>query len=98
MVLSHSLLFVDTRSFTRESGMNYQDKLTPWKIVRLQSNLQHIIVGRFRRRGDAEGHLRILKRMMPELQFIIVFDVGDEDEFMLSVSTTEADAATQTDN
>lgn len=98
MVLSHSLSFVDTRSFSRESGMNYQDKLTPWKIVRLQSNLQHIIVGRFRRRGDAEGHLRILQRMMPELQFVIVFDVGAQEELMLSVATTQEDAVTETDN
>ncbi|MEQ8463362.1 hypothetical protein [Coleofasciculus sp. E1-EBD-02] len=71
--------------------MNYQDKLSPWKIVRLQSNLQHVIVGRFRRRGDAEGHLRILKRMMPDLQFAIMFDVGHAEESISSVSTTEAE-------
>ena len=71
--------------------MNYQDKLSPWKIVRLQSNLQHVIVGNFRRRGDAEGHLRILKRMMPHLQFAIVFDVGHAEESIPSVSTTDGE-------
>lgn len=71
--------------------MNYQDRLSPWKIVRLQSNLQHVIVGNFRRRGDAEGHLRILKRMMPNLQFAIVFDVGYGEDSIPSVSTTDGE-------
>ncbi|MEQ8756379.1 MAG: hypothetical protein RID09_23095 [Coleofasciculus sp. G1-WW12-02] len=71
--------------------MNYQDRLSPWKIVRLQSNLQHVIVGNFRRRGDAEGHLRILKRMMPNLQFAIVFDVGYGEGSIPSLSTTDAE-------
>ena len=37
--------------------------------------MRTIIVGRFRRRIDAEGHLRILKQMMPSVPFEIVFDV-----------------------
>ena len=72
--------------------MNYQEKLSPWKIVRLQSNLQHVIVSHFRRRGDAEGHLRILKRMMPHLQFVIVFDVGHVEESIPSISTTDGES------
>lgn len=58
--------------------MNYQDQLSPWIIIRLQPNLQHVIVARFRRRSDAEGHLRILKRMLPQMQFVILFDIGHD--------------------
>ncbi len=58
--------------------MTYQQKLSPWTIVRLQPNLQNITVGRFRRRSDAEGHMQILKQMMPQVQFAIAFDCGDD--------------------
>lgn len=36
------------------------------------------IVGRFRRRVDAEGHLRVLKQMIPTVPFEIMFDVPPE--------------------
>ncbi|HEY9601536.1 MAG TPA: hypothetical protein V6C85_08000 [Allocoleopsis sp.] len=37
-----------------------------------------LIAGRFRRRVDAEGHLRILKQLMPTVPFAIAFDVPPE--------------------
>jgi hypothetical protein len=37
------------------------------------------IVGRFRRRVDAEGHLRVLKQMIPTVPFEIMFDVPPEE-------------------
>jgi hypothetical protein len=37
--------------------------------------MRTLIVGRFRRRVDAEGHLQILKHMMPTVPFEVVFDV-----------------------
>ena len=54
--------------------MNYSAKLSPWTIVRLLPNCRFITVARFRRRSDAEGHLRALKRLIPRAQFAIVFD------------------------
>jgi hypothetical protein len=36
------------------------------------------VVGRFRRRVDAEGHLKILKRMIPNVPFEIMFDITPE--------------------
>lgn len=54
--------------------MNYQQKLSPWTIVRVLPDLQKITVARFRRRNEAEGHLVILKRMMPLVEFAIVFE------------------------
>ncbi len=41
--------------------------------------MRTIIVGRFRRRVDAEGHLRILKQMMPSVPLEIVFDVTPDE-------------------
>ncbi len=59
--------------------MTYKDKLNPWCIIRPVSNVQMRIVGRFRRRSDAEGHLQVLKRMIPNVPFDILFDIASED-------------------
>ncbi|AOY81839.1 SPOR domain-containing protein [Moorena producens JHB] len=56
--------------------MTYSHRLHPWAIVRLLPKMQRVVVGRFRNRSDAEGHLKALKRLMPDAQFVIVFDVG----------------------
>ena len=58
--------------------MSYKDKLNPWCIIRPLSNVQMRVVGRFRRRVDAEGHLKILKRMIPNVPFEIMFDITPE--------------------
>jgi hypothetical protein len=58
--------------------MTYKDKLNPWCIIRPISNVQMRIVGRFRRRSDAEGHLQVLKRMIPNVPFEIMFDMATE--------------------
>jgi hypothetical protein len=55
--------------------MTYLERLNPWCIIRLFPNMRTLIVGRFRRRVDAEGHLRILKQMIPSVPYEIVFDV-----------------------
>ncbi len=39
--------------------MTYSKRLSPWVIVRLLPNMQRIVVGRFRTRSDAEGHLQV---------------------------------------
>ncbi len=59
--------------------MSYKDKLNPWCIIRPVSHVQMRIVGRFRRRVDAEGHLRILKQLMPTVPFEIMFDIASEE-------------------
>ncbi|NEQ27607.1 MAG: hypothetical protein F6K28_53115 [Microcoleus sp. SIO2G3] len=55
--------------------MTYLQRLHPWCIIRPFPDMRTLIVGRFRRRVDAEGHLRILKQLMPTVPFEIVFDV-----------------------
>jgi hypothetical protein len=59
--------------------MTYLERLTPWCIIRPFPNMRTLIVGRFRRRVDAEGHLRILKQIMPSVPFEIVFDVPPDE-------------------
>ena len=55
--------------------MNYQEMLHPWAIARpLPNNIQSVIVGRFRRRVDAEEHLKFLRQRIPKVKFFIVFD------------------------
>jgi len=64
---SHSTL-------TEASPMTYADRLSPWCIIRALPNLQRLTVARFRRRGDAEAHLKTLRRMLPSANCEIVFD------------------------
>jgi hypothetical protein len=59
--------------------MNYKAQLYPWCIIRPFPNMRTQIVGRFRNRSDAEGHLRILKRMIPNASYQIMFDITPED-------------------
>lgn len=58
--------------------MTCNKRLSPWVIVRLLPNMQGVVVGRFRRRTDAEGHLQALRRLMPDVEMIVMFDVEEE--------------------
>jgi hypothetical protein len=59
--------------------MTYKAQLNPWCIIRPFPNMQSQLVGRFRRRVDAEGHLKILKRLIPNVSYEIMFDITPED-------------------
>lgn len=59
--------------------MTYKNRLSPWCIIRPLPNLQSRIVARCRRRSDAEAHLQVLKRLMPNVTFTIIFDITPED-------------------
>ncbi len=63
---------------SREPIMTYQEKLSPWTIVRMQPDEQRITVARFRRRSDAEGRLLVLKQMLPKVEFAIAFESGKD--------------------
>lgn len=55
--------------------MAYKDSLKPWAVMRQGENLQWIIIGRYKSRSDAEGHLLLLRQRVPELEFKVVFDL-----------------------
>ncbi len=48
--------------------------LNVWAVVRLLPNMQRVVVRRFRRRGDAENYLIILRRYLHDANLVIVFD------------------------
>ena len=54
--------------------MPYRNRLNRWIIVRLLPNMQRIVVARFYKRCDADGHLQVVRRLVPDGQFEIVFD------------------------
>jgi hypothetical protein len=58
--------------------MTYYDRLHSWCIVRCLPNAQTLTVQRFRRRNEAEEHLRVLRRLEPDGIFEIVFDPGSD--------------------
>jgi hypothetical protein len=58
--------------------MSYKERLTPWAIAHLLPDMQRIIVGRFRHRSDADGHMQFLRRQNPTASFVVVFDSKPE--------------------
>lgn len=54
--------------------MTYQEYITPWVVVRLLPDMRRVIVGRFRKRSDAEGHLQLLQQQIPDSRFVVMFD------------------------
>ncbi len=57
--------------------MTYSQRLYPWAVIHLLPKMQRVVVGRYRNRSDAEGHLQALKRLMPDGEFIIIFDLPE---------------------
>ncbi|HEY9671303.1 MAG TPA: hypothetical protein V6D11_07660 [Waterburya sp.] len=66
--------------------MSYKQRLTPWAIARLLPDMQRTIVGRFRSRSDADGHLQFLQRQIPNASFVVIFDQQSEVEQEHSLS------------
>jgi hypothetical protein len=60
--------------FPDASPSAYRDRLKRWAIARLLSHQQPVIVARFRKRSDAEGHLQFLRQQIPDGTFTILFD------------------------
>lgn len=53
----------------------YLTMLEPWTVVRWLAPTERTVLARFRSRNDADGYLIILRRLMPEANFMVVFDV-----------------------
>jgi hypothetical protein len=54
--------------------MSYQDLLRPWVIYLRLPNLQRREMNRFRKRNEAEGYLKVLQRLTPDIEYEIVFE------------------------
>ena len=60
--------------------MTYFNLLHPWCIIRQLPNLQRLVVARFRRRIDAESHLQIISKLIPNVTYEIIFDPAPEEK------------------
>ena len=58
--------------------MTYFEKLHSWCLIRLLPNCQRIVVARFRKRNDADEHLRVLQRLVKHRTFVIIFDSQEQ--------------------
>ena len=58
--------------------MSYYDRLMPWCIVRCLPAARTLIVQRFRRRGEAEEHLKIMRRLTPHAVYELLFDLPEQ--------------------
>jgi hypothetical protein len=58
----------------------YLERLSPWCLVRLLPKMQRLTVGRFRRWNDAHEHMRILRQLVPEAKYAIIYDPGLEQQ------------------
>jgi hypothetical protein len=57
--------------------MTYKESLKPWAVARLLPNQQWVVIGRYHRRSDADGHLQLCRQRIANLEFKVVFDLGD---------------------
>ncbi|MGB3519182.1 MAG: hypothetical protein WBA43_22205 [Elainellaceae cyanobacterium] len=49
----------------------------PWAIVMIQDAVQRPVITRFRNRQDADDHLRVIRRHMPQSIFEVMFDPSE---------------------
>jgi hypothetical protein len=63
------------------SSMLYRDRLHSWCIIQIFPDARTVIVNRFRRRNDAEAHMKVLCCMKPDANYEIMFDAqrGNEE-------------------
>lgn len=59
--------------------MTYQERLKHWAVVRLLPTQQWVVMGRFHRRSDAEGHCQFWRQQMPHTEFKVVFEAVREE-------------------
>ncbi|GAX44639.1 hypothetical protein NIES4075_56580 [Tolypothrix sp. NIES-4075] len=61
-------------SVSPTGAIAYKKRLTSWAVARLLPDTQHEIIARFRNQSDAEGHLRLLRQLTPDVSLMVVFD------------------------
>ena len=57
-----------------------KSNLYPWCVVRQLPNMQRIVVARFHHRSNADGYLSVMKRLLPNAQHMIVFEIEPQQE------------------
>ncbi|KAM3097143.1 hypothetical protein ACKFKG_09160 [Phormidesmis sp. 146-35] len=65
----------DRSDFASEISVTYRERLKCWVIVRLLPRMQRVVVDRFHKRADADGHMYFLRQQIPDGTFVVMFDV-----------------------
>lgn len=60
--------------------MLYRDRLQRWLVVRLLSDMQRVTIATFYYRSDAEGYVQVMRRLIPEGAFVVLFNTETADE------------------
>lgn len=66
--------YSSSAAYEVEAPTAYSQLLHPWCVVQLLPHMQRRTVARFRRRNDADAHLKALRRLSPSAQYTVVFD------------------------
>ena len=66
--------YSSSAAYKVEAPTAYNQLLHPWCVVQLLPHMQRRTVARFRRRNDADAHLKALRRLSPSAQYTIMFD------------------------
>ncbi len=66
-------------TYHQERLTAYNNQLHPWSIIRLLPDMQSRVIIRFRRRNDAEAHLKILRANNPAASYELIFDITPKD-------------------
>jgi len=61
-------------AYKAEAPTAYNQLLHPWCVVQLLPPMQRRTIARFRRRNDADAHLKALRRLSPSAQYTVMFD------------------------
>jgi hypothetical protein len=66
--------YSSSATYEVDSPTAYNQLLHPWCVVQLLPHMQRRTVARFRRRNDADAHLKALQRLSPSTQYTVMFD------------------------
>jgi hypothetical protein len=79
-LLEHTLTSIrrNVMKTPQERSSQVEDYSRPWAIIRLLPDARRYTVARFYNRQDAEDHRRFLNRFMPAAEFVVLFDVPNE--------------------
>jgi hypothetical protein len=64
---------------TENNAIAYKARLIGWAIVRVNPDAERVVVSRFRSRADADGYMRHLRQVLPNVTFEVVFDCQREE-------------------
>jgi hypothetical protein len=83
-----------TNLSTDPRAQTYHNRLYPWLLICQLPQMQRMIVARFRKRNDAEAHLKTLRQLTPETVYQIVFDPVDDCGLQSTFQTAAKSKAT----